>query len=391
MAVKKSVIETGVDKLVRLVNSNDKISIKAASKQLGVSIGSIEEWADFLEEEGLLDIKSKFSTVYLIPRQMDKKVLVERVNAVKEEKESLMRRVESSINSLERDHEEMRKVDYGFKAIKTVFEESFKKLSVKLDRLENYRKSYHVIHQKRKVIEDEYEHKIKFMEQQLEKDRKAYGRFLKDVESEMETIKNERKNVDSLKKAEKQIESKVDEINKILDQVKSEIQKGNIQLDDDEKRIAKSELAAQQVRKHVEEGSKNLDSVSKDMQATKKDLEKMEKEFINDVGSLDKGELKKISAYRDGKQMIGKFKKFFAMTKKAEDMMHSAEKEEGQIMDAYEGLSRKVKAFSVVASLPEIKKQMTSLKTDLKKIEDKRSHLSTSMRNVSKFVKSIVK
>ena len=53
MALAKSIIETGVDKLVNLVNTSGRISSLDAAKELGVSSAVIMEWADFLEEEGL--------------------------------------------------------------------------------------------------------------------------------------------------------------------------------------------------------------------------------------------------------------------------------------------------------------------------------------------------
>jgi hypothetical protein len=45
-------IETGVDRLVELVGQKKKISQEDASKELGVSVAVIQEWAEFLEEEG---------------------------------------------------------------------------------------------------------------------------------------------------------------------------------------------------------------------------------------------------------------------------------------------------------------------------------------------------
>ena len=43
-------IETGVDKLVKLVAKEKKIELGEAAKQLGVSPTVVQEWADFLDE-----------------------------------------------------------------------------------------------------------------------------------------------------------------------------------------------------------------------------------------------------------------------------------------------------------------------------------------------------
>ncbi len=58
-------IETGVDKLVKLVEAKKKISTSEAAKLLGASNAVIDVWADFLEEEGIISLEYKLATTYL--------------------------------------------------------------------------------------------------------------------------------------------------------------------------------------------------------------------------------------------------------------------------------------------------------------------------------------
>ena len=48
MGLTSSIIETGVDKLVNLVNRKGKIASEDAAKELGVSTTVVMEWVDFL-------------------------------------------------------------------------------------------------------------------------------------------------------------------------------------------------------------------------------------------------------------------------------------------------------------------------------------------------------
>ena len=73
-----SVIETGVDKLVALVNKNGRISSYDAVKELGVSNTVVMEWADYLEEEGIISIEYKFTKPFLVARKIAKKDLQEK-------------------------------------------------------------------------------------------------------------------------------------------------------------------------------------------------------------------------------------------------------------------------------------------------------------------------
>ncbi|RLE38799.1 hypothetical protein DRJ17_02930 [Candidatus Woesearchaeota archaeon] len=55
------IISTDVDRLMALVKKRKEISIQDASKELGISANTIEAWATFLEEEGMLKIVYSFT------------------------------------------------------------------------------------------------------------------------------------------------------------------------------------------------------------------------------------------------------------------------------------------------------------------------------------------
>jgi len=57
---------TGVDKLVNIIKDKKKISIDKAAKLTGVNPARISEWADFLEEEGIIDIKPGLVNTLLV-------------------------------------------------------------------------------------------------------------------------------------------------------------------------------------------------------------------------------------------------------------------------------------------------------------------------------------
>ena len=62
------VITTNADDLVELVKAKKEIPMSDAAKQLKVSLATIEAWAGFLEEEGILTIKYKLTTPYLVEK-----------------------------------------------------------------------------------------------------------------------------------------------------------------------------------------------------------------------------------------------------------------------------------------------------------------------------------
>jgi predicted ArsR family transcriptional regulator len=60
------IIQTEADKLISLVDSKGKITAKEASKILGIKERQVEEWADFLEKHGILNLKLNFFNLKLI-------------------------------------------------------------------------------------------------------------------------------------------------------------------------------------------------------------------------------------------------------------------------------------------------------------------------------------
>ena len=70
MAIESSVIETGVDKLVNIVKERGRIALTDAAKELGVSTTVIQEWVDFLEDEGIISVEYKFTKPFLVERKL---------------------------------------------------------------------------------------------------------------------------------------------------------------------------------------------------------------------------------------------------------------------------------------------------------------------------------
>jgi soluble cytochrome b562 len=72
MPVKPKRVSTAADELLRLVTQIGEISLKDAAARLHVPIQTVEAWATFLEEDGMLGLKYKLTTPYLVRPQKKK-------------------------------------------------------------------------------------------------------------------------------------------------------------------------------------------------------------------------------------------------------------------------------------------------------------------------------
>ena len=118
MAETNSIIETGVDKLVKLVKDSGRISMPDAAKQLGVSNEVVEEWADFLEEEGIVSIEHSLTKPYLVERKLTKIEVEKKEKEFTGKKDVFIRKAEVTVNLLGKEAEKLKGVKAEFDKIK---------------------------------------------------------------------------------------------------------------------------------------------------------------------------------------------------------------------------------------------------------------------------------
>ena len=58
-------VKTGADRLLDLVRNSKEVALSQAAKKLGVSAQTVEAWANFLEEDGLVMVKYRLTTPYI--------------------------------------------------------------------------------------------------------------------------------------------------------------------------------------------------------------------------------------------------------------------------------------------------------------------------------------
>lgn len=63
---RKTLIKTGVDRLMDLVNKEGRVTVKDASNKLGVSPETVEEWSKVLDKLGMLKLDYGFTHTTLI-------------------------------------------------------------------------------------------------------------------------------------------------------------------------------------------------------------------------------------------------------------------------------------------------------------------------------------
>ena len=149
-------IQTGVDKLVALVKEQQRISVDEAAKQLGVSKTIIQEWADFLEEEGLVEIKYSLAKTYLVDRKLSKTETVAKERQLEQQRETFVTKVDQSISAIEREGAGFEQFRKEFQSLKGELGTSLQAVQAELTKLKHYErekgKVTKTIHKERATI-----------------------------------------------------------------------------------------------------------------------------------------------------------------------------------------------------------------------------------------------
>ncbi|MFC1723844.1 hypothetical protein ACFL0V_06915, partial [Nanoarchaeota archaeon] len=293
-------------------------------------------------------------------------------------KNKFVSRVESSLLNLNKESSNIRTLDREFKNIAAKLDNNFKNLSAKLDKVQNYRKGHLEIDERREDIEKKYEKKFDQLEEKLAAEKRKYATVLTEFSQEIKNAKKERERVVKLK----------EDVNKMIDIVKNEVERETDQLSEDEEHMLKTEQTARKILNQIEEAQVEIEKVHTEFKGSRQDLTKMEGGFLGDVKNMKQGDVEKIGAYKESKELVAKIKAFFDKSKDIETMILNAEKEDRELKKHFEAMVRKVKAFNVAAqhSAPEIK----AMHEELQQIETKKKDLTSKLGKLKNLMRSLV-
>ena len=186
-------ITTGVDKLVELISEKKRIDTDSAAKKLGVGKDVIQGWAEFLEEEGLINVDYSLSKVWLVERRISKSDVLTNIKEVSSEKDALTRKIDVAISLLREETTDFENIRSEFLNIQGHIKDEIdvvKKQLIELDRYDSLRKNLGKDIDKQK---SDYDSFIKLAQEKLKLETQKYNE-LRDV------IVKEKENVDQYSK-----------------------------------------------------------------------------------------------------------------------------------------------------------------------------------------------
>jgi chromosome segregation ATPase len=378
-------IKTGVDKLVELVSEKKKVAVDVAAKALGVGKDVVQEWAEFLEEEGIVTLEYSLSKTWIVEKKITKEDVIRGAGEVSSEKEALTRKIDVAITSLQKDtsgFEDVRKEFASIQGhIKTEIETVKKQLG-DLERYDSLRKNLDKDVSKQK---DNYDELLKTAAEKLKIESDKYDDLKSLIEKERKNIEQYGQKMDELKKLRNDYERTVSSLKESLkhvDDVTSEYKK---RFEDSTKVISNYKSALDKLEEEISEKKGSL--ISNKIKSLKADEDKLFQRQADMEGDIRKA-VSAVQSYIGVSDKVHKsFNGYFSKNISTEKLIAEIENDKTDLTKDLETLKSKVLAFTLITSDATIKSQLKDMEDKLKEFERKKLSIRYKIEKLISMIK----
>lgn len=377
-------IETGVDKLVGLVKEKKRISIDEASKELGVSKPVVQEWAEFLDEEGLIGIEYSLSKTYLVERKMSKGEVKKKAKEYGQKKEAFVRKVDTSLKRLEKETAGFEDIKRSYNALREDIGDEIDQVKHELDELKHYESLKQSIDQDIIQQKVDYQKMVDDVHRKLYAEEKRYEKILSEIKGESERIKKERDELKSVKEKEDSLKKRFAALKEVISGIDDEVGSMSKGISDEEDRLSRLHDIAEKIESDmVKKKNEELEPL---LQASKEHGEKILKVQDSIIEKVRARKNTMTQYEKGGESIIKKFDAFFKKRMATEKILNDLERAKAEMMHELEGLKQKAIAYDLVSGKGDVKKQVADLDKGFKEFESRKSKFRKELEKLRQFV-----
>jgi len=386
MVPKRPVIETGVDKLIALLEKKKDLPIPEAADMLGVPRVVVEEWAAFLEEEGLISIDYKFATARLKLKKLTERETKRKTKEFMGKKEGFLRQLESTLSYINKEQGWLDKLKKEFEGLMDEVSEEVKNIEGELKTLEKFEQLKIGLDKDIVLQEESFKRKIQRINQELEEKKKTYVQFLKHIKEEEVSLDKEKDIAVSLLEEEDRISEEVKKINTWIEAI-------NHKIDTEKGRIHGAE-------KHIDKLKKYADSIRKDIKGSEQDIDELvrqSKEQEANIVKIQEGilsrfleERKKMAAGTQSiKDIKDSFTAAFATKKEILNLFIRMERELVTIREDFQILTKEARILTFTTGESEVEKHVKEMENKYKELERRREEFEREAMKLTSLLKEV--
>ncbi|MBI2124749.1 hypothetical protein HY637_03790 [Candidatus Woesearchaeota archaeon] len=378
MELEGSVIETGVDKLVNLVKVRGKIALADAAKELGVSTTVIQEWVDFLEDEGIISVEYRLTKPFLVERKLTRKEVEAKSKEFESKKDVFVRKAEVSLSFLDKQAGELKKIKGEFDKIKSELGMELDTVRNELQELEKYQ---HMKQELQKQIEEQKndaKSKIEELAKQILNEQKRYRELVSDIEKEKKNLTQEKIQAKSIEESEKLLNAKLTDLKGMISAIEKKIGQEDIAIKNSESHIERLNQIIEDVKQRVEEEKSLITPlVEKSKELEKKVLE-LQDNIIKKIA--DK---KKTAINVD--QITKKVNDFFSRKMAVVNLVDKINKDRDELEKSLLELIKKAKSFQLASKKGDVGKEIIDIEKKFNEVDKKKGSFEEELKKLTSF------
>jgi len=378
MEIESSVIETGVDKLVKIIKERGKIALSDAAKELGVSTTVVQEWVDFLEDEGIISVEYKMTKPFLVDRKLTKKEIESKAKEFENKKDVFVRKAEVNLSFLEKQAGEL-------KSIKSEFDRLKNELGMQLDTVRNDLKELEKYQQARQELQKQIEEqkngaktKMEELANRIVSEQKKYQDLVDSLKKEKESLGREKIEAKSIEESEKVLNRKLAELKIMIGSIEKRVTDEDSAIKNSESHIERLNQLMEDIKQHVEEEKSSIDP-----------LVQKGKELESRMADLQKSIVKKLSEKQKNEGNIeGITKKvniFFEKKLAIVNLVDRVNKDRDDLEKSLIELIKKAKSFQLSARGKDVGSEMADLEKKFDEVDKKKSVFEEELKKMGSF------
>jgi len=377
-------IETGVDRLVALINAKKKVEVSQAAKQLGVGKTVVQEWSDFLEEQGLISVEYSLSKVYLVERKLSEKEVEKKRKEYSSKKDAFVRKMETTLQRLENE-------SLGFEEMKKRFNELEKgigteiiKVKDEVDELKHYESLKKNMDEEILRQKLEYQKMFDDLHKQIQFEEKKYDKLLDGIETEKSKISQEQLDIDYMEKKEENLMRRIESLQELVKSLNKDVKSEKTVLDVDMKQLKDFYSDAEKLAKEVQRKKiEDLEPLVKKSEENKEKIMKIQDDLIKKIKEK-KDDMEGFEG--EGVRIADEFEKFFKKKANTDKLLDKIDDEKTDLQKEMNDLILSAKAFQLTTKSADVKKHISELENKFQKLENKRSNFKSDIEKLNSVV-----
>jgi hypothetical protein len=338
------------------------------------------EWADFLEEEGIINIEYKFTKPFLIARKLVKKDVQEKAKEFSGKKDIFVRKAEISLIFLDKEAEKLKQIKDEFDKIKKELGFDMGSVKNELEELDKYEQLKIGMDKQIENQRTSAMYKIEEMTRRVLRERKKYQYILSEIKKEEHDLDSEKNEVHSLEESEKIIKSRINKLKAIIEQVESRVKQEEENVQISESHIQKLDIMAKTMKIRVETEK----GVIEHLIAESKEQTKKIKELQNRVIEKIAGKEKKLKGVKKASKKI---KELFKKRMGIMNLIERMNKDRNVLQKELIALIRKAKSFELSSKSANIGDQIVNIEKKFKEVDTKKKFFEKEVKKLNTFFK----